>query len=198
MRFTQAIFILLSLLSMASCASGPVRAEQVSLAHIENLQGYNEFGGQLLPNGRVAIEQQGNGYLITLYDSWLVLYGKPTHNPHWYKSDDDAVKIRLVRRIDFREPVTAEDIRKVLEGGSSTQLENLPLAGTVSVEKQAEGYLLALDLRSVEMIKRNEAWLAAIELSQALLATRLRATPGDPAPAVLKGSVISIKVFTGW
>ena len=202
MRFAVAVTTLLSAIGMASCASGPMRTEQVSLARIENVHGYNEFGGQLLASGRVSVErlEGADGYLVGLYDSWLVLLGKPSGNPYWFKSDDTAVKIRLVRRTQFAEDATPPDPLAAVRSGGSPGLEVLALVGHVSVETEKDGYRLLADLKSAAAVGRNEAWLLAVEKApdHALLSQRLKAAPGDSGAAVIKGPIISIKVFTGW
>lgn len=182
--------------------SGPVRSEQINLALVQNVHGYNEFGGEFIDSGRVTVlatgKNEGVRYVISLYDSWLVLTGKPTQNPYWYKSDDAAVKIRLVRRTDFVAKAGNEQVLAAAAAETPSGFDSLPMSGHISVEKTMEGYRLYADLRSPEAAGRNNAWLSHVNAAKPLTAARMKAVPGDLGPMTMKGSITTIEIFQGW
>jgi len=187
----------------ASCAEGPSRMAQVSLAKIQNVHGYNERDGGFLQGNEVLVRrfaQNGAvGYVVAFDDAWVFVIGNPTENPYWYKSDDAAVRLELLRRTNEKHAVDLDAVIASYVEKNLTAFDVTPLLGHVSVEKSGKAYDVFLDVRSAAKIQRNPAWLKSLEArGDGLLAERMRALPGEMSEAVIKGPITSVSIFTGW
>jgi len=201
MKIRNVILGLLSTIGLTACYSMGHRVDHIAIAQITNIQGYNEPGIALLPLVRTNVSKVEFGtsyaYIVELYDSWLVLTGRPTKNPYWYLSSDSAVQIRLFRKIEYSHIVVPVDLLAAL-GASSTFVDVTEMVGHVSIENYNDGYLLYLDLHSKGNMIPNIPWLKSLSQSdQKLMVDRLQGFPGVPNEAIIKGSITAIKIFTG-
>ena len=176
---------------------------QISLAQIDNIHGYNEHGAAFLRGSVVdvrRIEKNGiEGYVVALYDSWIFVIGKPTQNPFWFKSDDSAVRLLLMRRTDCTLSVNVDQAVEYFIANNQNAFDIVQLKGHVSVEAKGGVFEMYLNVKSTESVSRNGAWLKSLEINgDTLSSNRMRTLPGELSPVVIKGPITSVKIFTGW
>jgi len=186
---------LLCMLGLSSC--GPTRLEHKSLATVNNLQGFNESGGELLSAHSVAMCEYEGDYFIRFHDAWIALAGKPAN---WYRTKDNGIRICLIRRLRFPpSDLTEADLAMAMSQGGNEDLEVIEMQGAVSMERYNGGRLLYFDIQSSGPVEQNRSWLNWISQSGfSLLAERLGAVPGEKSIATVKGQVVPIKVHSGW
>jgi hypothetical protein len=181
----------------------PTRTKYAFDGIANNVQGYNEdiwmFNHRCEVGFRKTASSSGSTYIMEMPGAWLVVGGVPTQNKYWFKSEDHAVRLAIIRGNGSADTVSDERLCAAI-WKHEEELVTLPLSGYVSIENTGQGYVVYLNVESEGVIPRNEMWLEAMRrrMGDGIELKRIDLLPGDLAKARIKGSIFPQKVFTGW